>query len=407
MTIVDVRNPQHPQRVDDVAGTGFITEIDVHEAMLYATASTSNGSSYTVAAFEIGADGRIELIDSRSSPQAYRLQYENGRVYLANALQLTAYNANALNKRVEHFAFIATDKAANFVEVVDDVAYVANETELLAIDVNDPAGGLSILDGVSVIDRIYGFEIVGDYAYLANGTEGIKIVDISDPRNLRVRGSNDELSPRTVNNQTAYWPMTAIAVKDGLAYTVTGGYPHVRIGVFAIANPMAPTVVHDVDFQYALDTIVINNDTLYGLDRFNGASLYTVDIDGEPEYLATRSAFARAFELDGSYLYTTSGTAGLRIFNVASERNPIQFGSALSLGIGHAVSVVGSVAYVANDFGMVEIYDVLDKAAPELAGQLPIGGVVKDVFATDEYVYAVNGLGLVIEPAARLHDALQ
>jgi hypothetical protein len=88
------------------------------------------------------------------------------------------------------------------------------------------------------------------------------------------------------------------------------------------------------------------------------------------------------------------------------ERNPILFGSALSLGIGHAVSVVGNVAYVANDFGMVEIYDVLDKTAPALAGQLPIGGVVKDVFATDEYIYAVNGLGLVIEPAVRLHDAL-
>jgi hypothetical protein len=107
------------------------------------------------------------------------------------------------------------------------------------------------------------------------------------------------------------------------------------------------------------------------------------------------------------YLYTTSGTAGLSIFNVSSERNPILFGSALSLGIGHAVSVVGEVAYVANDFGMVEIYDVLDKTAPELAGQLPIGGVVKDVFATDEYVYAVNGLGLVIEPAVHLHDALE
>jgi hypothetical protein len=36
-----------------------------------------------------------------------------------------------------------------------------------------------------------------------------------------------------------------------------------------------------------------------------------------------------------------------------------------------------------------------------------MGGVVKDVFATDQYVYAVNGLGLVIEPAVRLRDALE
>jgi hypothetical protein len=408
MTIVDVRDPMQPQRIDDIAGIGFMTETDFHEETLYATASTSFGTSYTLNAFEIGADGRLELIDSRSTPMAVHLRYENGRVYLANALQLTAYDANALNRRIEHFAFLATDKAANLVEVVDGVAYVANETELLAIDVNDPVVGLSILDGVSVIDRINGIEIVDGYAYLANATEGIKIVDIRDPQNLQVLGSNDELNPFPVNGQTGYHETFAIAVKDDLAYTVVGGYPDVKLGVFAIGDPMAPTVVHSVDFPYPLGALAINNDTLYGVDTFGGASLYIVDIEGEPEYLApTRDVLARAFELDGTYLYTTSGTAGLSIFNVSSERNPILFGSALSLGIGHAVSVVGEVAYVANDFGMVEIYDVLDKTAPELAGQLPIGGVVKDVFATDEYVYAVNGLGLVIEPAVHLHDALE
>jgi hypothetical protein len=408
MTIVDVRDPLHPRRIDDIAGIGFITEIDVHEDKLYATASTSFGASYTLTAFEIGVDGALELIESRSTPMAYHLRYENGRVYLANALQLTAYDANALNKRVEHFAFLATDKAANHVEVVGGVAYVANDTELLAVDVSDPAAGLSILDRVSVIHIINGIEIVGGHAYLANGTEGIKIVDVSDPHNLQVLGSNDELNPfTTVYGQTAYNETFAIAVKDNLAYTVVGGYPYVKLGVFAIDDPTAPAVVHSVDFPYPLGALAINNDTLYGVDTFGGASLYILDIEGEPELLdPTRDVLARAFELDGAYLYTTSGTAGLSVFNVASESNPILFGSALSLGIGHAVSVLGNVAYVANDFGMVEIYDVLDKTAPALAGQLPIGGVVKDVFATDEYIYAVNGLGLVIEPAVRLHDAL-
>jgi hypothetical protein len=183
----------------------------------------------------------------------------------------------------------------------------------------------------------------------------------------------------------------------------------VKLGVFNIANRMAPTVVHSVDFPYPLGALTINNNTLYGVDTFGGASLYIIDIQGgAPQYLPpTRDVRASAFELDGAYLYTTSRTAGLSILNVASERDPTPFGSALSLGIGHAVSVVGNVAYVANDFGMVEIYDVLDKTKPELAGQFPMGGVVKDVFATNEYVYAVNSLGLVIEPAARLHDALE
>lgn len=408
MTIVDARDPQNLQRIDDIAGIGFITEIDAHEQTLYATASTSSGTSYTLMAFEIGTDGTLELIDSRSSPMAFHLRYENGRVYLASSIELTAYDANALNKQIEPFNFIATDKAANLVEVVGGVAFVANDTELLAIDVSDPAGELSILDELSVIHWINGMEIVDNYAYLANGTEGIKIVDISNPGDLRVVGSNDELIPLydPVNDQTGFREMFAIAVKDGLAYTVIGGFPDVTLGVFAIDDPAAPAVVHSPDFPYPIGAIAIRNDTLYGVDTFGAASFYTVDISGEPLHLATLGLPARALELDGTYLFTSSGSAGLSILDVSDDRNPVQLGGALSLGIGNAVSVVDELAYVANDFGFVEVYDILDKTQPELVGQYPISGVVKDVFATDEYVYAVNGFGLVIEPAAHLHDAL-
>jgi hypothetical protein len=201
--------------------------------------------------------------------------------------------------------------------------------------------------------------------------------------------------------------MFAIAVRDDVAYTVIGGFPQVTLGVFALDDPAAPAVANAVDFPYPLGAIALRNDTLYGVDTFGGVSFYTVDIEGPPKHLATMDRPARALEIDGNYLYTTSGAAGLSILDIADDRNPIPFGSALSLGIGNAVSVAGDLAYVANDFGMVEVYDVLDRTEPELRAQYPIGGVVKDVFATDEYVYAVNGLGLVIEPAVRLHDALQ
>ena len=140
MTIVDVRDPANPKRIDDVAGIGFVTEIDIHDRTLYAIASVKSGSAFTLISFDIGADGRLQTIDSRSSPGAFYLQYENERIYLASSTQLTAYDASALNNKTDHLGFLATDKAANLVEVVGGVAYVANDTELLAIDVSNPAG---------------------------------------------------------------------------------------------------------------------------------------------------------------------------------------------------------------------------------------------------------------------------
>ncbi|HEX7080409.1 MAG TPA: hypothetical protein VF329_05300 [Gammaproteobacteria bacterium] len=389
---------------------GFITEIAVHEQTLYATASTGSGSdfSYMLVSFEIGTDGKLQVIDSRSSPVAFHLQYEDGRVYLASSLQLTAYDADALNNKTDHLAFVATDKSANLVEVVDGVAYVANDTELLAIDVADPAGAPAILDGVDVIDWINDMQIVDGYAYLANATEGIKIVDISDPADLRIVGSNAELIRLEVDGQEVVREMVAIAVQDSTAYTVIGGFPDVTIGVFDVADQTAPSVVHDAPYPFPLEDIAINGTTLYGVATGpESRAFYTIAAENGPEHLATMDLLARALELEGSYVYTTSDTAGLSILNVADARDPVLFGGTLSLGIGNAVSVAGDVAYVANEFGMVEVYDILDKTHPTLVGQYPISGVVKDVFATDEYVYAVNGFGLVIEPAVHLHSALQ
>jgi len=407
MTIVDVRDPSNLQRVRDLAGIGLITEIDVHEQTLFATASTSFGSSFTLMSFEIGANGSLELADSRSTPVAFHLRYGNGRVYLANALELTAYDATALNKKTQPFNFIAVDKSANFVEVVGTVAFVANETELLTIDVSDPAGQLTVLDGLEVIDRIYDMQIANGYVYLANGTEGIKIVDIGNPSDLQVAGSNDDLIPwhDPDSGQTGSRIMSAIAVKDGLAYAFIDG-PTRTLGVFAIDDPTAPAVVHSPDMLHSIGAIAIRNDTLLGADMFGGA-LYVVGIQGEPELLDALPIPARVLALDGTELYTSSSNAGLSILDVSNERNPVSLGSAVSLGIGNAVAVSGTLAYVANDFGAVEVYDVLDKTAPQFVAQYPISGVVKDVFAADDYVYAVNGLGLVIEPAAHLHEALQ
>lgn len=410
MTIVDVRDPHNLQRVDDISGIGFVTEIDIHEQMLYASASTGSGASFMLVSFRLGADGGLEMIDTRSSPIAFHLQYDNGKVYLAGSTKLTAYDANALNDKTEHLGFVATDKSANLVEVVGSVAYIANDTELLAIDVSDPAGGLSILDGVGVIDWINDMEIVGNYAYLANATEGIKIVDVSNPANLQVVGSNDVLVPfyNAENGQTSSREAFAIAVQDELAYTITGGFPEATIGVFAVSDPATPILVSSADVPIAIGDIAINNNTLYGVHRGpDGQFLYIVDVENEPQHLATMDLLSRALELDGAYVYTTSGTAGLSIVNVADERNPVLFVGTLSLGIGNAISVVGEVAYVANEFGMVEVYDILDKTEPTLIAQYPISGVVKDVFATEEYVYAVTAFGLVIEPAVSLHSALE
>jgi len=410
MTIVDVRDPANPQRIDDLAGIGFVRQVDVSGRTLFATTSTSFGSSTALLSFAIGDDGLLQMIDSRSTPTAFYLRYEGGRVYLATPVDLTAYDASALEKTVNHLGFLATDKSANLVRVVGNVAFVGNDTELLAVDVSNPGSALPILGSIGVVDQINDMQIVGSHAFLANANEGIKIVDISDPGNLQVVGSNAELNSYydPIYDQTYIVPMYAIVLQNDRAYTVLGGYPNARIGVFDVSDPTAPTALFSPAFDRPIDSFVVHNDTLYVVTKVaaNG-DYYIVDVANEPALVAQLPSNARVIAFDGSYLYTSSANGGLSILDISDPRNPVLFGEAFSLGIGNAISVVGDVAYLANEFGAVEVYDILDKTRPELRGQYPISGPVKDVFATADFVFAVNGYGLIVEPAANFNSALE
>ena len=408
ITIVDVKDPQNIHKVDSIFGMGFIHDLTINGETLYATASTGSGTSAIsdmLLSFTINEDGSLDLTDSRSTPQAFQVDYENEMVFVNNSTGFAAYDANALNKKTNHLGFLATSKSANFVEVVGNIVYVADDTDLLAIDVSDPSD-MSVLDSVSVIDSIEDMQIAGNYIYLANATEGIKIIDISDPSNLMITGSNDILTPLYDDSDTLIGNQVtkSIAVDGDKAYTITGTSPQ-TIGVFSVSDPATPSLISSIPSSLYLKDIGIKDNTLYGV---NGGTFIVVDIESDtPVHLSDQdqTLYAKTLEVYGDYVYTTSGTSGLSILNVSNATNPALSGYTPSLGVGNAVSVVSNVAYVANEFGMVEVYDVTDKTDPKFIGIYPIGGVVKDVYATEDYVYAVNGIGLIIEPSVKLHSA--
>ena len=69
----------------------------------------------------------------------------------------------------------------------------------------------------------------------------------------------------------------------------------------------------------------------------------------------------------GGIAYVAANVAGLQLINVSNPTNPSLLGSFNTAGNAYGVSVVGSIAYVADDFGL-QLINVSNPTNPSLLG---------------------------------------
>jgi len=402
MSIFDVTNPDDIKLKESLSGFGFISRLAIDGNLLFAGSSLDIDSAI-VTTFDISTPGTPEIRDTRSAPGNSYMDIDGGNIYLSGPTMFGAYEIAALKNKPQYFGFYATPRVASHVEVVGSVAFVADGTDLIAIDVSSPGDGMELLDTISVTDHILDLTIVGDYAYLANTMHGLKIINISNPANLVMTGFNDVLIPiiDPLIGPGANRSADAVTVLGNSAYVSAGSYPYGKLGRFMITNPAAPVL--------ATETANVASQVKDIAGK--GNSLYTVGSNTLNTYNAETLALTRqqildanSIEIQGNYAYTSSATSGLGILDISTPSTPIKLGSELGIGIGNAVSVVDNVAYVANEFGYVEAYDITDKNNPDFLSVIQISGAVRDVFATKEYLYTVNGFGLVVQPAIQVRD---
>lgn len=394
----DVSNPAAPVLIDSIEGIGIVREILVDGDKLFAQTSSGNDDGdLAVTTFQITSSGLLELLDSRSIQGDYttiRMAKDGNRIYFSGSFSFYVYDSDAFTGRTYHLSVLPTAYSAEKIEIVGNTAFVADTQRLISVDISDPGEGLTQLDSILMPSWVEDMVIVGDYAYLAAYTEGLVIVDITDPDSLQIVGSNDELTVLGENHRTF---MTSVAVSGDYAYTHT--VHNQKLGIIDISDPANPTVVNTLDVDYAQDTSLAFKDSyLYSLAS-EVLSTYSIAEANSPQLLESKSLVANTIEVVEGYAYTTSYTSGLAVLNVdgTNASMPVFFGGTLGLGRGNAVAVNGNRAYVANEFGFVEIYDTTDKTQPTMLLAHRVMGTVNDVAVTDDYIFAVNGFGIVVE----------
>lgn len=239
-----------------------------------------------------------------------------------------------------------------------DYVYVANDPGTSILDTSqrdlqvDLFDGGSLFTGLQVVDvrrpspaplvsdlAMSGLNgvlaIQADYAYLGDD-EGIKVIDIHDPGNLRLVGSTD--TPL---------PLLSLVLGDGFAFgaTTQGLY------VFDTSDPLRPILTGSI-----------------GLPNAGGG-----------------------IAVSGQYLFATS-INGLCVVDISDPRSPVVVLEWTESLIGYSpyIAILGNAAYLSNFFGGLLAVDVSNPLLPELKASMPDSQFVFSADVSNQAIYMAN-----------------
>jgi len=265
-----------------------------------------------------------------------------------------------------------------------DLIYMANGSSgLSVINVADPANPY-LVGSENTPDWAFKVFVADTLAYVADYDGGLQIIDISDPAN-----------PNTIGDYTVPGQNGAVDVYvvDTLAYVadwVNGFF------LLNVSDPAIPTLIssyEDLNFAsgvYPVDTLVYIADKYEGLVVLNLAEPDNPDSTAGYSFGGLEWAEKIIFHND-MILMTISNSSlnrGLFIIDVADPENPALLGQYKTDYHTYGVAVAGNLVYLAtND---LEVVDITDPESPDPAGSYETAGYVFQVFVRDNIAYTLG-----------------
>lgn len=189
-----------------------------------------------------------------------RLVHEGGYLYVAAGWSgIVVYDVSDASKP-RRIGSIDTPGYAFDLDLVDGLAFVADDRGLTVVDCHDPARP-SVMASVGLLGSIRSLTVSGGHAYLLARDQGLRIVDVSDP-----------LHPFLVSSFGTPQRARAVAVAGTVAYVAD---PFRSIFVIDMVDPTAPRIVSELCRGLQFSALAIDGDRLFAM---SAASLRVYDI---------------------------------------------------------------------------------------------------------------------------------
>lgn len=266
----------------------------------------------------------------------------------------------------------------NGVFVTGNLAYVAEGSDgLQVIDVSNPAAPVRV-GGFNTIGKAISVQVMGTLAYVADGDAGLQVIDVSNPAR-----------PRRLGGLTSGYAY-GVQVVGALAYVAVG---FDGLQVIDVSNPAAPVRVGRYDTIGQAASVQVMGPLAYVADGAAGLQVIDVSNPAAPVRVGAyyTSDFAYSVQVVGSLAYVAASGAGLQVIDVSDPAAPVPVGGYDTSGSSRLVQVVGNLAYVADGGAGLQVIDVSNPDAPSLLGSLKTSSVAYGVQVVGDRAFVADG----------------
>lgn len=449
--IYDVHDPESPILQGEYATPGYALDFVIQGTHAYVAD---------------GYDGKLQVINvSDPTNPTYASSYSIGNgvagaIAISGTTLCIAKNGASTNSPLRYYLFDVTNPSSPIRRVAresnriismkmkENVLYFVTASQYpypYKLEVNDISNPASPnLVGERDLPRYSaGLAVTDEYAYVATGSDGVYIIDITNPPQLsrvgivdsdyhgvQLSGSyffsygesdikvfdvNDLSSPEFVRSFNMPKPARGVHVSSGIAYVVNGyglqiintsdlsKQPPLILGSINTPEPISITLKESTAF------IACGLSGLRVIDASTPSSLSEIGLFDTP-------GFARKAVVNDDIAYIADSDAGLHIVDISDLSNPTLLSTLTFSGSIIDIAMDGDRLYVADQSSLLHVLDVQKPSIPMILANFETpadpykldasDGVV--VVATDDYmVYVLNAIdptNITIERTVQEYD---
>jgi len=249
--------------------------------------------------------------------------------------------------------------------------------QVVAVPSLEVAAPLTALE----LDYVASVAVAGDLAYLAAGSNGLRIIDASDPYALAEIG---------VSGSPGY--SRDVALVAGFAYLADGFN---GLQIVDVSDPAFPALRGATGATEAWSVDVAGSLACVASIPLGGSSGYLEVIDvTDPDLPLPLGGLATAemisdLVMDGNLAYLTVGDGTLRVVDITDPLTPYLAADVTTPAVTENIAVAGPLVYLGCGEAGTAVYDISDFGAPEPVGVL--GGLSGAVAATSNRLYVTLG----------------
>ncbi|MBI3774627.1 MAG: hypothetical protein HY273_03580 [Gammaproteobacteria bacterium] len=274
--------------------------------------------------------------------------------------------------------------------------------------------------------QIRDLRVAGQIAYLADGPMGLTLVDVADPAQPRLLGSNNKLGD--VEHVALGAGRALVSTPRGDVLLVDITRPGLPLLISSFRTERAPAAIawddgdawlatpqgaQRIDFHAEAAALIsdegvnlggsrrgfINDNTLYVSDWFSGLHIYDITNPNDLRHLGNfhTPGSSKGVVVRDGIAFVGDDDHGVQIIDVSDPAKPMLLSNIPTPGLAYTMKLAGTLLYIADHRGGLHIADISDVRAPRVLGSYDTPGKAWAVEVRGQYAFvADDASGLLV-----------